>query len=111
MILQIKGTKSFIIRKVTIDEALAFAKKESLCYFEMSAKTGDNMKNMIYNSIYELPFFDQYRLKDEDIIGELELENNGAEKNGNNLSILDSSRGTIQINRSEIKTKGNNCKC
>lgn len=72
---------------------------------------------MIYNSIAELPYFEQYKPCIEEVINELELENSYRADNGtfhsNNISILDSSRGSIQINRSEItkkKTK-EGCKC
>jgi hypothetical protein len=81
---------------------LAFVKKENLFYFEMSAMSGENMKKLIYNSISELPFFDQYRNPTEDIISELEMENNGTDR-GNNSSFLDSSRAIIK--------KKKNCSC
>jgi hypothetical protein len=101
---------------VQIKDAISFAEKENIFYFEISAKTGENMKKMIYSSIAELPFFEQYKTPgDEDqILNQLEFEN--SERNsgvsGNNLSILDSSRGNIQINRSEITEKKKpECKC
>jgi hypothetical protein len=76
----------------------------------MSAMSGENMKKLIYNSISELPFFDQYRNPTEDIISELEMENNGTDR-GNNSSFLDSSRASIQINKNEIIKKKKNCSC
>lgn len=83
----------------------------------MSAKTGENLKKMIYTSIAELPFFDQYKIGGDDdlqlqILNELEMENSENKAGGTNLSILDSSRGNIQINRSEFISKNDNkCKC
>lgn len=70
------------------------------------------MKKLIYTSVAELPFFEQFKSNNEDIdiFNELEYEN--SEKGvDNNLSIIDSSRGTIQINRSEIVEKKKVCKC
>jgi hypothetical protein len=68
------------------------------------------MKNFIYLSIANLSFFDQYDIKPEDLLSEIEKEN-GDKESKNNLSILDSSRGTIQIHRSEITPKKELCKC
>ena len=46
-------------------------------FFEVSAKTEDNIKKMLYTSIVELPVFDKYRtLKVQDLIEELENNNN-----------------------------------
>jgi hypothetical protein len=106
-----KGIFLFIIRKVTIKEAMQFANKEGLSLFEISAKTGENMKNMFYSSVAVLPFFEGYNINMEQIVKEMEVEN--SEKDGkNNLSIIDSSRGSIQIHRSEITSRRDPCtKC
>jgi hypothetical protein len=72
------------------------------------------MKKLIYNSVAELPFFEQFKVgNNEDLLILEELENENSEKNvnGNNVSFLDSSRGSIQINRSEIVQKKRDCKC
>ena len=99
---------------MSVKEALSYAERENIFYYEISAKTGENMKKLIYTSVAELPFFEQfkYTIEDIQILNELEIEN--SENNSgssNNLSILDSSRGTIQINRSEIVEKKRDCKC
>jgi len=88
-----------------------FAQKENLSLFEISAKTGDNMRNMFYSSVAVLPFFEPFNSTLEQIVKELELEN--SEKDAkNNLSIIDSSRGSIQIHRSEITSRRDPCtKC
>jgi|LauGreDrversion4_2_1035121.scaffolds.fasta_scaffold1602742_1 hypothetical protein len=109
---------NLIIRNVSLETVLTFTKNENLpYYFEVSAKTGENMKKMVYSSIAELPFFEN--LKIEDVITELEQENSQQNKDtnssqlgiGQNSSILDSSRGTMQFNRSEIIQKKNKCNC
>jgi hypothetical protein len=114
------------LRKVSLNEAKLLAEKENMMYFEISAKTGEGLKRMIFASIAELPFFEQFKIeKNEDLVNELgiiifytnlEIENSdhNLSKQSNNLSILDSSRGTIQFNRSEIinkKINNGQCKC
>ncbi len=93
---------------MAIKEALNYAQKENLSLFEISAKTGDNMKHMFYSAVGVLPFFEQFDLGLEQIVKELEAEN--SEKDGkNNLSIIDSSRGSIQIHRSQIISRRDPC--
>lgn len=48
------------------------AEKEGLKYFEISAKTGENISKMIYSAIADLSFFEQFDIKDKNhIINEL----------------------------------------
>ena len=42
-------------REVTKEEGEAFAQKESLAFFETSAKTGDGIKQMFYSAVSDLP--------------------------------------------------------
>ena len=44
-------------REVTKEEGEAFAQKESLAFFETSAKTGDGIKQMFYSAVSDLPVF------------------------------------------------------
>ena len=90
-------------------------------FFEVSAKTEDNVKKMLYTSIVELPMFDKYRnLKVEDLIEELENCNNSNALNDsklNNSGMLESSRNNnneLNINSDrDMKTakKREKCKC
>ncbi len=41
-------------------EAEDLANKEGLLYFDVSAKSGSNIKKMFYSVISELPFFEEY---------------------------------------------------
>ena len=66
------------------------------------------MKHMFYSAVGVLPFFESFELGLEQIVKELETEN--SEKDGkNSMSIIDSSRGTIQIHRSQITTRRDPC--
>lgn len=43
-------------------EAEKLANKEGLLFFEISAKTNENIKKSFYSSIAELPFFEQINI-------------------------------------------------
>jgi len=53
---------------VTTIEAEKLAEKEGLKYFEISAKTGENISKMIYSAIADLSFFEQFEIKDKNQI-------------------------------------------
>ncbi len=61
-----------MLRKISTAEAQKVADKEGLKYFEISAKTGDNISKMIYSAIADLSFFEQFDVIDKNsIINEL----------------------------------------
>jgi len=61
-----------LLRKISTAEAQKVADKEGLKYFEISAKTGDNISKMIYSAIADLSFFEQFDVIDKNsIINEL----------------------------------------
>ena len=64
-------------REVTKEEGEAFAQKESLAFFETSAKTGDGIKQMFYSAVSDLPVFAENNNK-ESLMKEL-MEENGVE--------------------------------
>lgn len=90
-------------------------------FFEVSAKTEENVKKMLYTSIIQLPMFDKYRnMKVEDLMEELENNNNGNALNDsklNNSGMLESSRNNnneLNINSDrDMKSnkKREKCKC
>ena len=88
-------------------------------YFEVSAKTDENVKKMLYSSLVELPFFDKYRKnKVEDLLEELENNNNQTSMNNsglNNSGMLESGRNNnilnINSSREADLTKKEKCKC
>ena len=65
-------------REVKKEEGEELAKKEGISFFEVSAKTNDNIKNMFYNVIAELPTFSQNNTNKESVIKEL-MQENGVE--------------------------------
>jgi Ras-related protein Rab-6A len=73
------GNKNDLDRDVNKNEAEELAKREGLLFFECSAKTNENIKNMFYSSIAGLSTFGIYDQQEkENLIREL-LEENGGE--------------------------------
>ncbi len=62
-------------REVKKEEGETFAKMEGLSFFEVSAKTGDGIKNMFYNAVADLPSFDQSYSNKESLVNDLLQEN------------------------------------
>lgn len=101
-------------------EGQEYAKKKNCLYFEVSAKTDENVKKMLYSSLIELPFFDKYRKNQNvDLLMELENNNNSQtlENCGmNNSGMLESSRNNNILNinserEMENDKKKEKCKC
>ena len=65
-------------REVKKEEGEELAKKEGIAFFEVSAKTNENIKNMFYNVVVELPTFAESNTNKENLIKEL-MQENGVE--------------------------------
>ena len=65
-------------REVKKEEGEELAKKEGIAFFEVSAKTNENIKNMFYNVVVELPTFSESNTNKENLIKEL-MQENGVE--------------------------------
>lgn len=111
------GNKSDIAaREVETEKAREFAKSEGINFFEVSAKTNENIKEMFYSSVAELPSFGENDpLAKEELIKEL-LEENGVEniQEGNNPGDLKPASGQLNVNGEEqpnspVKKKGCGC--
>ena len=76
------GNKTDLQRKITSQEGKDLANREQMMFFEASAKTGENVSRMMYSCIAELPFFEQFQIRNkEQLIKELEGGNNKKEQN------------------------------
>ena len=64
-------------REVTKEEGEALAQKEGIAFYEMSAKSGEGIKNMFYSAVSDLTVFAENNNK-ESLIKEL-MEENGVE--------------------------------
>ena len=81
-ILVLCGNKIDLERKVTIKEAQDLANNQELLFFEVSAKTGENINKMMYTCIAELPFFTQLDIENKvQLIEELESVNSKTQQN------------------------------
>ena len=65
-------------REVQKNEGAELAQKEGIAFFEVSAKTDENIKNMFYNVVADLPSFAEANGNKEALIKEL-LQENGVE--------------------------------
>ena len=81
------GNKIDLVDKqVTKEEGEEFAKKNNLVFFEVSAKTNENMNYMLYRSIAELPYFED-KNKNKDKLTEELLKENGITNDNNILNL------------------------
>ena len=62
-------------REVKEEEGEELAKKEGITFFEVSAKTGENIKNMFYSVVADLPTFSESNANKDNLIKELMEEN------------------------------------
>ena len=62
-------------REVQKNEGEKYAEKEGIPFFEVSAKTNDNIKLMFYTAIADLPTFAEGTTNKESLIKELQEEN------------------------------------
>ena len=101
------GNKTDLNRKVTTEEGKILANKESLKFFEVSAKNGEKVNKMMYSSIAELPFFEQFELNKEELIRDLE-GNNKKELNSIYDIVKDQNNGKKDLNVNIPKDTPNN---
>ena len=62
------GNKLDLQRQVTTKEGLNLAEKENMIFFETSAKSGEGVNIMMYTCISKLPFFDQFKIDNKNIL-------------------------------------------
>lgn len=87
------------------------AKEYDCPYFEVSAKTGNNVRRMLYSCIIDLPFFESFKIQSDNIVNELENENNET-KQGLDLSVIESGRMNIKTSDEPLPTKAKQkCSC
>ena len=107
------GNKIDLEREVETKEGEEIASQEGIKFFECSAKTNDNIKNMFYASIAGLPTFGVYEESErENLVKEL-LEENGGEDNqeGNNGNLVRQPPAQINVNGDIISPGKKRRKC
>ena len=103
-------------REVQSYEGQQFAQKEGISFFEVSAKTNENVKLMFYIAVADLPTFAEGATNKENLIKELQ-EENGVEnvQGGNNPNDPNpAGNGGINVNGQENvvpKKNKRNCGC
>ena len=95
-------------REVEECEGEEFAQKEGISFFEVSAKTDENIKFMFYSVIADLPTFAEGATNKENLIKELQQEN-GVENEVSNFPNSNTSKEgkTINVNGKpkQVKSK------
>lgn len=95
------GNKTDLGRNVTTQEGQSLANKEQMAFFEVSAKSGDNVNRMMYSCIANLPFFEQFQFENkEQLVKELE----GGNKKEQN-SIYDIVKDQKNEKQADLKVK------
>ena len=107
-------------REVKKEDGEALAQKEGISFFEVSAKTGDNIKNMFYNAVANLPTFSESNSNKENLVKEL-LQENGVENTVGGIKPQEPNQppaqninvnGQVaQVDNGRVQKKRNNCGC
>ncbi len=101
-------------REVQSYEGQQFAQKEGLSFFEVSAKTGENVKLMFYTAVADLPTFAEGASNKDNLIKELQEENgveNVQEGNNPNEPEMQASNGLQVNNQTSKKKPKKGCAC
>ena len=109
------GNKNDLNREVEKNEGEELAQKEGLSFFECSAKTNENIKNMFFSSIAGLPTFGIYdEAEEENLIRELLEENGGVEdyqSGGGGQDLVIQPPAKVNDNGEFTSTKKRGCGC
>ena len=97
-------------RKVNASKAEAFAKKEGMVCYEVSAKTNQNVVELFYGGVAELDFFDDLRKVNSNILKELIEQNMGEGYDGGNnmLQMLNKSNNNVNKGKDGVGNDNSN---
>jgi small GTP-binding protein len=104
------GNKIDLERKVNTSKAEAFAKKEGMVCYEVSAKTNQNVVELFYGGVAELDFFDDLRKVNSNILKELIEQNMGEGYDGGNnmLQMLNKSNNNVNKGKDGVGNDNSN---
>ena len=107
-------------REVKKEEGEALAQKEGIAFFEVSAKTGDGIKNMFYNSVADLSTFAEHNSNKENLVKEL-IQENGVENSFGGINEQKQNQPPVQkinvngqitpVNNNQMNKKMKKCGC
>ena len=108
------GNKTDLQREVQTNEGEEISKNEEMLFFECSAKSNDNIKNLFYSSIAGLPTFGVFEdAEKENLIKEL-LEENGEEdsqKEGPSVDLVKQPKLNVDGGMQTGKNRRRKCGC
>ena len=106
--------KTDLQREVQTNEGEELSKNEEMLFFECSAKSNDNIKNLFYSSIAGLPTFGVFEdAEKENLIKEL-LEENGEEdsqKEGPSVDLVKQPKLNVDGGMQTGKNRRRKCGC
>ena len=91
-------------REVQKADGELFAKKEGIAFYEVSAKSNENIKLMFYTAISDLPTFGESEKNKENLIKELQ-EENGVENIQQGVNIKESGKNEARVMNVDGKPK------
>ena len=62
------GNKLDLNRQVSTKEGKSLAEKEKMLFFETSAQSGIGVNDMMYSCIARLPFFEQFKIENKNVL-------------------------------------------
>ena len=108
------GNKTDLQREIQTNEGEELSKNEEMLFFECSAKSNDNIKNLFYSSIAGLPTFGVFEdAEKENLIKEL-LEENGEEdsqKEGPSVDLVKQPKLNVDGGMQTGKNRRRKCGC
>ena len=74
------------------------AEKENMFYFEVSAKSGEGVNNMMYTCIALLPFFEQFKVDNNEILIQELMKVNSNDNNEGKVVNVNNNREYLERN-------------
>ena len=97
-ILILCGNKVDLQREVSANDGKNLAEKENMFYFEVSAKSGEGVNNMMYTCIALLPFFEQFKVDNNEILIQELMKVNSNDNNEGKVVNVKNNREYLERN-------------
>ena len=97
-ILILCGNKVDLPREVSANDGKNLAEKENMFYFEVSAKSGEGVNNMMYTCIALLPFFEQFKVDNNEILIQELMKVNSNDNNEGKVVNVNNNREYLERN-------------
>ena len=92
------GNKIDLPREISANEAKNLAEKNNMFYFETSAKTGDGINHMIYSCIALLPFFEKFKIENNDALIQELMKTNSDSNEYKEINVKNRNKNNLEKN-------------